>query len=190
MVEVTQEGADIFSFKLFSADFCREVVARLAHSPHWADAGVYYHSPRTRAVPKFRAAKECRLWDFPFLARAYKKFLPSIVYPAVLLAWRRPTDDLSTESIVVRYDPGGHFDLHYDANAFRPLRLLSLICYFNADFAGGTTRFPRQNVEISPLAGRAVLFPSGITHPHQAMPVKKGRKYVLTSWLCQRRVRG
>ena len=189
MIQVTQEGTDIFSLQLFSPSFLREMARRLSNYQRWDAAGVYYDTPQARAIPGFRVARERRLNAFPFMARAYKSLLASVIKPTVRLCWLRPTDDLTTEAKIVRYDPGGHFDVHFDANTIKPRRLLSLVCYLNADFTGGQTRFLRQNVTISPSPGKAILFPSSVTHPHQALPVLEGRKFVLTAWLCQRPVR-
>lgn len=47
---------------------------------------------------------------------------------------------------------------------------------------GGDTEYLYQGVKVQPKAGRLVLWPSGITHPHRGNPVYKGNKYICTGW--------
>jgi hypothetical protein len=53
----------------------------------------------------------------------------------------------------------------------------------NSNFVGGGLFFPRQQV-LAGLGsvGRAVVFPGRVTHPHCALPVTDGERYVLTFW--------
>lgn len=186
MVEVTQEGADIFSFQLFPEDFCLKIVRRLREYSAWhAPAAIDYSPGEAIASDPRRALSYGRLYEFPFLARAYKKLMPTTINPVARLCWHYPLDDLILEAGIVHYNSGGSFGLHYDTASRKHLRLLSIVCYLNDDFAGGKTRFPRQNAEISPRPGKAIIFPSGITHPHEGLPVVGGRKFILTIWYCQ-----
>ena len=84
------------------------------------------------------------------------------------------------------YEEGGYYNLHHDASpgVDHPSsnRKVSGILYLNDDFKGGETYFPRQKVKVKPRKGGLLLFPSGYTHPHQAMTVSDGEKYVVTTW--------
>lgn len=94
---------------------------------------------------------------------------------------------------LLRYLPGQNYKRHVDnllltdrfvevANGI-PTRDISIVGYLNDDFEGGETFFDRQNVKVKPKAGSVVVFPSYYTHPHQSLPVVRGRKYAFTSWL-------
>ncbi len=91
--------------------------------------------------------------------------------------------------LVVRYTEGGFYGLHYDSAGLREKhpelwdRRVTYIAYLNDDFEGGELVFPAYGVTVRPRAGLVVMFPSGYTHLHRAMPVRGGRKYIATTWL-------
>jgi predicted 2-oxoglutarate/Fe(II)-dependent dioxygenase YbiX len=94
---------------------------------------------------------------------------------------------------ILRYLPGQNYKRHVDnlllasrfvevANGI-PTRDISIVGYLNDDFEGGETFFDRQNIKVKPKQGNVLVFPSYYTHPHQSLPVIRGRKYSFTSWL-------
>lgn len=94
---------------------------------------------------------------------------------------------------ILRYLPGQNYRRHVDnlllesryveiANGI-PTRDISIVGYLNDDFEGGETLFDRQNIKVKPQKGSVVVFPSYYTHPHQSLPVIRGKKYSFTSWL-------
>jgi hypothetical protein len=64
-----------------------------------------------------------------------------------------------------------------------PARDVTLIGCLNEDFEGGELLFDRQSVKVKPVLGSIIAFPACYTHPYQALPVLRGCKYSLTSWL-------
>jgi prolyl 4-hydroxylase len=94
---------------------------------------------------------------------------------------------------VLRYTPGQAYKRHVDNLLLSsrmqelqqgvPTRDISIVGYLNDDFTGGETFFDRQNLKFKPQQGSVIVFPAYYTHPHQALPVSRGRKYVFTSWL-------
>ncbi|HIK16820.1 MAG TPA: 2OG-Fe(II) oxygenase [Leptolyngbyaceae cyanobacterium M33_DOE_097] len=94
---------------------------------------------------------------------------------------------------ILRYLPGQNYKRHVDnllltsrfvelANGI-PTRDISIVGYLNDDFEGGETFFDRQNTKVKPQTGSVLVFPAYYTHPHQALPVIRGKKYAFTSWL-------
>ena len=63
-------------------------------------------------------------------------------------------------------------------------RMLVYMLYLNdvEPENGGDTEFLYQGMKVQPKAGRMVLWPSGITHPHRGNPVYEGYKYICTGW--------
>jgi len=99
-----------------------------------------------------------------------------------------------------RYDPGEYFKAHTDW--FQPgsqeyaahaspggQRTWTVMVYLNSTRGGGETRFPRIGRSFTPLPGLALAWnnlhadgePDHLTL-HEALPVREGRKYVLTKW--------
>lgn len=88
---------------------------------------------------------------------------------------------------VLRYGPGQFFGLHVDTvnrdQGHLGSRILSFVGFLNAVEEGGVLEFPRQGIKVIPAPGRAVMFPSGFTHPHVSHPVVKGTKRAVVSWM-------
>ena len=85
-----------------------------------------------------------------------------------------------------RYDPGQYFAPHRDGAFVRgpdERSLFTFMVYLNDDFDGGQTAFP--GVEVTPAAGRALLFWHGLLHVGRV--VTRGRKYAVRSDLMFRR---
>jgi hypothetical protein len=78
----------------------------------------------------------------------------------------------------------GQFKWHFDA--FGPGgwdRQLAVIIYLNSVAVGGETCFHRQNMQIKPVAGDAIFFPTFWTHLHCGQIPISEDKYVISSFL-------
>jgi hypothetical protein len=82
----------------------------------------------------------------------------------------------------IKYGPGQHFMEHHD-HGFSYNCTVSLVAYPNDDYEGGELYFRLQGLNIKPEAGDLFIFPSNFMYPHQAMPVKSGRKYSIVTML-------
>lgn len=86
---------------------------------------------------------------------------------------------------IQRTDPGGFYKPHYDGNGSGVLfkRQLAVIWYLSDNHQGGHTVFPRFDVDITPKAGKALLFPPFWTHIHEGQIVIEGSKYIAVTWV-------
>lgn len=107
--------------------------------------------------------------------------------------------------VVLRYGPGEEYRPHRDylppdgVARHRPQagnRSRTICTYLNHVEGGGETVFPRADVTVAPVPGRAVvfdnLFADGQPDPeslHAGLPVTKGEKWLATLWLRERRYR-
>jgi len=85
-----------------------------------------------------------------------------------------------------RYREGEYYHWHVDAGPGEfMIRQLVAIWYLNAmPGPGGETEFPLQEILVKPEEGKLVLFPPFWTHPHRAVTVTSGVKYIATTWIC------
>ncbi|MCF6189531.1 MAG: 2OG-Fe(II) oxygenase [Cocleimonas sp.] len=83
-----------------------------------------------------------------------------------------------------RYREGEYYHWHVDADneALAPRQLVAL-WYLNDVEEGGETDFVFQNASVTPEKGKLMLFPPFWTHEHRAAVVKKGVKYIATTWI-------
>jgi len=98
----------------------------------------------------------------------------------------------------VRYRCGGRFEYHLDAGLWsaEPAgeRVWTALVYLEAPFAGGATHFKELGLSVSAIGGRLLLWKNllsdGTPNPwmlHRGVPVRKGRKTILVTWIRQRR---
>jgi len=86
---------------------------------------------------------------------------------------------------LLRYGPGDRFGVHVDAVRDHPVlahRRLAVVAFCNKVEEGGELHFPRQDLTIRPEPGLFVLFPAGLTHPHESKAVVRGVKYSVVTW--------
>jgi prolyl 4-hydroxylase len=133
--------------------------------------------------------------------------------------WKNPSDhpvlkklsDLSVEITgfpvshqemiqIVKYEPGGKFDAHYDAcvhgdkicqqmNRGSTERRTTLIFYLNNGMVGGETEFVNLDLKIEPETGKGLLFWSTDQNnnlikesKHRGNIIESGEKWIATVW--------
>ena len=96
------------------------------------------------------------------------------------------------------YAPGEFFRPHYDwfsegdsynRNCLNSgQRIHTMMVYLNEPKKGGKTKFPNLDLKIKPAKGMAVDWPNVVDGKenekvlHEGSDVKKGKKYIITSW--------
>lgn len=78
-----------------------------------------------------------------------------------------------------------YYHWHVDGGSHRfSQRQLVAIWYLNrVEGPGGTTEFLRQRVAVQPQCGKLILFPPFWTHEHRGTKLRRGVKYIATTWL-------
>jgi hypothetical protein len=78
----------------------------------------------------------------------------------------------------------GQFKWHFDAIGPGTWeRQLAMVIYLNSVQEGGETCFHRQNLEIKPIAGDALMFPTFWTHAHCGQIPLSEDKYIISSFV-------
>ena len=62
-------------------------------------------------------------------------------------------------------------------------RFLVIFLYLNDGFEGGTTSFPKLDIDIEPKCGRLLIFPPNWMFRHAGRPVLDDSKYIIGSYL-------
>lgn len=117
-------------------------------------------------------------------------------------AFLRLNPDFCERPVYIHYKAGGEYKAHFDAAVSGAMpaqtqssergnqRIYTGVLYLNGGFAGGTTQFPRLDLEILPKPGRLAFWQNTQAcktrpHPlslHQGCPVESGQKKILTFW--------
>ena len=134
--------------------------------------------------------------DDPIVNTILKKLCKFVNYPIE-----------NSEGIqVVKYEKGGYYREHYDTfnqdneiskmfNIQGGHRVLNILIYLNENFEGGTTRFPRLDLDIEPKKNSGLIFylldkQQKKCHPkalHAGMPVIDGTKLISNIWIRERK---
>ena len=81
----------------------------------------------------------------------------------------------------VKYDVGGMYDNHYDANPCGGVRSdYSMTCFLNDDYDGGELVIENER-SIKLSRGKAVIYPGNLLH--KVNEVKRGRRDVFVCWI-------
>jgi len=114
---------------------------------------------------------------FRSLAFAMRVLTPKFPY------FKGPFKDMGYA--IQRTDPGEFYHWHIDGGSHEfSQRQLVAVWYLNdVEGPGGKTEFSYQNVQIKPEQGKLLLFPPFWTHEHRGQTLKKGVKYIATTWV-------
>ena len=95
-----------------------------------------------------------------------------------------PLCSLSSDSgyDLLRYEVGGDFGNHVDS-CTEVMRKVSISINLNDDYVGGKMSFFNREIQIKGGIGSAIVFPSNFMYPHEIMPVEKGTRYSIVTWL-------
>ena len=77
----------------------------------------------------------------------------------------------------------GYPALHYERGKVAPTRQLVYMLYCNTVTDKGGTEFPNQNITLSAIKGKLVIWPAEFTHPHKGIISDTQEKYIVTGWI-------
>lgn len=98
--------------------------------------------------------------------------------------------EISPEALgtIISFHSGWNLPLHCDSwsnlptHSGYPSRDISSVVYLTGGFDGGNLVFPNLNIQIEPLAGSVVYFPSGEDYMHTVTELVSGDRWVCTSF--------
>ncbi len=165
---VTELGPDLLLVPCWRPDFCRALVR--------AATLVGFGADPDDPVP----GQEVSLATIsPALFRRVQDDLGARIWPQLRTVW--PLIDFYglRDAFVIRYAMGEQESLreHHDvAQVSGSIRL-------DDGYEGAELRFPRQGVDNAGVAvGELLAWPSLVTHPHEAAPLRTGVKHAVTIW--------
>jgi predicted 2-oxoglutarate/Fe(II)-dependent dioxygenase YbiX len=90
--------------------------------------------------------------------------------------------DIDTGYQLLRYREGEFYIQHTDSFKEQQ-RSLSCSIQLNEDYDGGEFAFFDREMMIRTKPGSAIVFPSNFMYPHEIMPVIRGTRYSIITWL-------
>ena len=185
MTEYRRESQGLISICLHEPAECQRMVERLRRLDGWTPAEVrdVAADGRSKSLtePEVRSTQILLPEQAADIYQPFEVALDTKVKPLVKEVWQIDlADHFGTQ--ILRYGPADHYVPHQDTGRSFESRYFSVVCYLNDDFLGGETSFPGLGYTAKPVTGKAIVFPSH--YLHGSVPVIRGEKFVIVSWLC------
>ena len=176
--EVMREDAEqIFNLQLFRESFCRLLIEETEHCGKWHTAADVETNPYADDVEEVdEPDTTLHLHHMDGLEAVYREIVDRHLRPLMERTWRTFRLQKVSPPYVLKYaaDAIKGMALHHD------LETLTLVVYLNRDFDGGGTRFPKWDYVVSNRPpGAAILYPGGLSHEHEGLPIRSGSRYLL-----------
>ena len=182
-----EPGSFIFELPgALPAPLCAEMIRRFEDSPHQHVAGRLGQT--ARADDSVKKTTDLAISGNPAWRDIDKQLLASLGRALRALRedypfFQAPFKDSGYH--LQRYVAGEYYHWHIDGGShdFSHRQLVAL-WYLNDVAHGGETEFLHQGVKLKPERGKLALFPPFWTHEHRAVKLRRGKKYIATTWLC------
>lgn len=197
MSAVTEEAPQIYSFPLFTPEFCQSLIQQVEAKGTWMnepsldthpplhflrsaeeDAG-RLNRPLRRTPRRVRSKSDpdqcAPLSAIEGLDAPFKEVADRHLAPLIKNLW--PDFDLQIydHPYLLKYEASlsRGMDLHVDEEP------LALICYLNDQYEGGGTHFPKFDYCTGKKpVGTAVIYPGQRSHKHAGLPILEGVRYL------------
>jgi hypothetical protein len=169
---VSNPAEGIYTFPLYTPDYCSRFIEVCEATGRFdvSDGATY-------AVPELRLTIISKL-----VMEAYLAVIGRFILPVIEEIWEVGDHfDLFRVPFICRYnmETVQHMNRHHDAHA-----VISLSVNLNNEYEGGGLYFHRQDFNCRDIPiGHCIMFPSMLTHEHEALPITAGVRYGLTCWL-------
>jgi predicted 2-oxoglutarate/Fe(II)-dependent dioxygenase YbiX len=167
--------------------FCEEILSEYKNSDDWSDALV-----ATGFVNKnSRNCNQILISDAHIISKneEIRRSIDDRIHKCVMEAVEKYQKehplfviDIDTGYQILRYNESEFYSQHTDSFKDQQ-RSVSCSIQLNEDYEGGEFAFFDREVVIKSSTGSAIMFPSNFMYPHEVMPVMKGTRYSIITWL-------
>ncbi|KAF3698361.1 Procollagen-lysine,2-oxoglutarate 5-dioxygenase 3 [Channa argus] len=178
---VEQPCPDVYWFPAFSDKMCDQLVETMEDYGEWS--GGKHTDERLAGGYENVPTVDIHMNQIGF-EKEWLKFLKEYIVPVTekLYPGYYPRAQ-AIMNFVVRYRPDEQPFLrpHHDSSTFTINIALNRK---NIDYEGGGCRFLRYNCKVeSPRKGWSFMHPGRLTHYHEGLPVTKGTRYIMVSFV-------
>ncbi len=168
---------DVHKIKIFTSEFCKELIDKAEEFGSWSNGGNKHYDKRLGGAEN-HPTQDIHMNQIG-LEKMWKYIVKTYISPIVWKKYKYSYKDINI-SFIVKYSMDGQKELrpHHDSSAFT-----TSIC-LNDDFEGGGCHFIRQDKSvINKDIGSVTIHPGRVTHYHQGLPISKGRRYIMVSFI-------
>jgi hypothetical protein len=173
---------------VLSEELCDKILKEYETSGEWANTQIGAEGTVDKLI---RNCKEIHLSCDEILGRNYevRTEIDNMVHKCVSNIIQKYREihkdfsiDIDTGYNLLKYDEGDFYIEHTDSFK-QQQRSLSCSLQLNDDYTGGEFAFFGKEVLIRSKKGSAIVFPSNFMYPHEIMPVIRGTRYSIITWL-------
>ena len=174
---------------VFSKELCNKILNEYRDSKYWGNAQIAdQNSPLNYNVRNCNviSISSSNIIDDNY---EYRKQLDNEIYERICYAVSKYCEihpdffiDVDTGYELLKYEEGNFYKKHTDSFKEQQ-RSLSCSVQLNDDYFGGEFAFFDGEVVLKENVGSVILFPSNFMFPHEIMPVTKGTRYSIITWL-------
>ena len=172
--------------RVFEPDFCAQVI-RLWEKGDHQDTGVSSRYGNV-GVAELKRTEDYMVTE-PMMQKAISDRLAYRIGPELTKVFAFDRQFTFDAHVILSYSAEGNhfFSAHRDNGAPTTIdRAFAVSLNLNDDFEGGELVFPEYaGVKVSPPTGAAAIFSCSVLH--QALPVTRGRRFVLTTFFRQKK---
>lgn len=180
--KLEQPCQDVFWFPLVSEKFCRQMIEMMEAFGQWS--GGTNEDPRIEGGYESVPTRDIHMRQVG-LHEMWLEFLREYVMPIQLKEYIGYEHDPPAAGIafVVRYHPEEQSSLrpHHDSSTYT---LNIALNRPHIDYEGGGCRFVRYDCNVTESRlGWALIHPGRLTHYHEGLPVTKGTRYIMVTFV-------
>jgi predicted 2-oxoglutarate/Fe(II)-dependent dioxygenase YbiX len=167
--------------------FCQEILEEYKHCDHWAPALVAggFESKDSRNCNQILISDHHVISHNEEIRRSIDERIHKCVAEAMeLYTEKHPlfNVEIDTGYQLLRYQEGQYYTQHTDSFK-QEQRSVSCSIQLNEDYEGGEFAFFNREIIMRTGVGSVIMFPSNFMYPHEVMPVQKGTRYSIITWL-------
>jgi predicted 2-oxoglutarate/Fe(II)-dependent dioxygenase YbiX len=171
---------------ILSQESCDLIIKEYEKS-NWEDAHVSNNvlNPDVRNCKIINISSENSIKD----NREIRKSLDDIIFNSLVTVINNLSNELKNLRIkndsgydLLKYTEGGLYKEHTDISSVYNRSISCSFC-LNDDYEGGEFSFFNNEIKYNLKKGSVIAFPSNYLFPHQILPIKKGTRYSIITWL-------
>lgn len=172
---------------IFSEDFCESIIDEYKNSDEWSRALVG-HGVESSNI---RNCDQISISDQSIIEKNHniRKNIDDTIYKHLVSGIEKYKEkhpllihEIDTGYQLLRYREGEFYSQHTDSFK-QQQRSVSVSIQLNENYDGGEFAFFDREMMIRTKAGSIIVFPSNFMYPHEVMPVIRGTRYSIITWL-------
>jgi hypothetical protein len=167
--------------------FCEEILSEYANSNNWSDSlvGGGIIDKNSRNCNQILISDSSIICKNEEIRRSIDDRLHKCLMESIIKYQEKHplfNIEIDTGYQLLRYNEGEFYTQHTDSFKDQQ-RSVSCSLQLNENYEGGEFAFFDREIIIKSATGSAIMFPSNFMYPHEVIPVTKGTRYSIITWL-------